>query len=428
MMRTIMLSSIFILFQSATLRNFFGIRVSGVLIIFAGYALAVVVTQIMTLVIYSMTNSRPRRKNLVKMLAIILFAPLVGAGVWYIANSGGDLQSALLDLMRSPIASFTPIVGWAAAGSVAFVTGNIVMGGLYFGFLFLTGAILVIVICAGNPDYYEDVLVASETAFEKMRTVAEGQINTEAISDKQVHIKATGIEGFGASAIFHRHIRESFRANRFGLWGISTLLLAAGSAAYALIQIYTGDSSGDIISIFITAMFFQLFLINTGRGLRDIYSHYIFLIPENPFKKLIWSNIEIMLKIAVQNLLIFAVAGIILNASPLLIIMPIVTCTLFAFVLLAINYLSLRFTGADMSYGLLIMLYLIPIVIVMAPGVVAVILLSIFIEGFTMIHGFIVLSAWEIVVGLGCFAAAKGILHTSEMQVIPENMKSNMNG
>jgi len=416
MMKASLLSSLFILFNSSTLRTFFGVEFSGMLMIFAAFVLVTAVSQLLTLVIYSMTNGRKRRQTFVKYAIGILFIPVAIGIVRHIVGAGMDVPAGLLDFLHSPISSYTPIAGWAATGAVAFITGQYAMGAFFFGLLAVVGIALVAVIYIGNPDYYEDVLVATETAFEKARDIADGKIEAATTSDKEIKVKNTGVGGIGASALFYRHLRESFRVNKFGLWGISTLVLTGLAIAYSLLMRQVGYEGGNhMITMLVIVMFMQIFLIGTGRGVKDQYNHYIYMIPENPFNKLLWSNLEAFLKIAVQNALMFISAGIVMGTDVTFIALSIITCTLFAFVILSISFLSMRFTGAHMSMGILSMIYMSAIVIVMIPGLAGAIIVAVMFGDAGLFLALAILSAWELAVGVVCFYAAKGVLHDCDI-------------
>jgi len=424
MMKTTLLSTMFILFNTQTLRNMFGVEFGGVLIVFAAFVLVSAVSQLLTLVIYSATNSKPRRQQFVRRVTALLFAPLVIGAVWFIQAAGMDVSEGLLNLMRSPISSLTPITGWAAAGIIEFLSGSSAMGALYFGLLVISGAVLVAVIYIGNPDYYEDVLVATETAFEKARDIADGNLDAASAMDKKIKVKATGIGGFGASAIFLRHVRESFRINRFGLWGFSTLVLLAAGIGYALLMRYVGYEGGEhLFSMIIILAFLQVFLAGTGRGVKDTYTHYIYMIPESPLKKMIWSNLEVIFKVAVQNTLILVAGGILLGSPLHLIVVGIITCTLFASVVLGMSFVSMRFTGSHMSFGILSMIHFLAIFVVMIPGLVGAIVALVILGQDGMTVALLILSAWELIAAVGCFALAKGVLHNSDMQTISQMTK-----
>jgi hypothetical protein len=263
-----------------------------------------------------------------------------------------------------------------------------------------------------NPDYYEDVLVATETAYEKNRAVAEGTLNPMGATKRHVKVTKTGIPGLGASAIFGRHYRESFRASRFGFLTLPSVLVVAGAIALAVLF-------GDISILLYSLPWVQIVLIGTGRGLKDLYSHYIYMIPESSFKKIIWSNMEIVARTLIENVLMFGVAGLLLRADILHIADCIAVYTLFSYLLLGVNYLIMRFTGADVSTGLLLFIYYLAVMLIIAPGVIAAIAVGVIVggEGGYML-GLTILAAWELLAGTVCFALSKGVLHNCDMAMM----------
>jgi hypothetical protein len=413
MAKTAFLLSFFILFQASSLGNF-GVDYSGVLLTFAGYILSVMTLLTASLVIYSVTNGKPRRKLAVKIITASLFVPMV---VYAVAQypAAGNIIAALESVITSPFLAFIPIAGWTASGVTALISGQIGAGLLWLGANVLLVAVMIAYILLSNPDYYEDVLVATETAYEKKRAAAEGNINAASVSGKAakaVKVSKTGIPYTGAAAIFGKHLRENFRENRFGLLTLPSVLIAAGGIVLAVVV-------GDISIILFSLPWAQIFLIGTGRGLKETYSHYIYMIPESSFKKIVWSNMEIITRTLIENVLMFGVAGAILRSNVVYILVCIVVYTLFSYLLLSVNYVFMRFTGADVSSGVLLMIYYFAVLLVTAPGVVLAVLAGLAIGGeAAFIVGLLVLTAWELLVGTVCFALSRGVLHDCDIAMM----------
>ena len=106
----------------------------------------------------------------------------------------------------------------------------------------------------------------------------------------------------------------------------------------------------------------------------------------------------------------------IIQANPLLIISSIALYTLFSLLLLAINYLSLRFTGVNISAGLMLVIYGLSVIVIMAPGLAAGLFVGFALGGNTgLILGIWLIAVWELIAGLICFALARGVLHNCDM-------------
>ena len=408
-----LVAGFFILFQGNSICANFDLSYWAVLLVFSGFILSAFFMQIVSLIIYSFANGRAGRKRLVRLVTALLFAPLVIVfGVNLLQG-----QSALVALeatLRSPALSWIPAAGWAAEGSLSLIAGNLGTGFLFYGLIILVATALVFYIMRSNPDYYEDVLVAAETTFEKKRAAAEGKTSLEAISERRIKVAKTGINGYGASALFFKHLRESIRSGQFGLWGMSSFLIVAGAIAFSFIARDVG-----IITILITLIFIQMFMIGTGRGLKELMSHYIYMMPESAFSKILWSNAETVLKTLGESVVLFIAAGLIMGESAIVILLCVMAYTSFTLLLIGINYLFLRVTGMNISTGLTIMIYPFVIVCAMLPGLVLAIIAGVVVgEPWGIVVGLLVVSLWELTVACLSFIAAKSMLHNCDMMTM----------
>ncbi|MCL2243904.1 MAG: putative ABC exporter domain-containing protein [Treponema sp.] len=407
MAKTAFLAGFFIPFQAGWL-SVFGINFGGVMLIFAGFILSVIVLTIVSLFIYSKTCGSDVRKKFFRCFVLSLLLPLAVFLVYQYFQIK-DIYLTLEAAICSPFMKFIPVAGWTASGLTSLLTGDITGGIFFLSLNLLLGAGLTIYILLSRADYYEDVLVTTETAYEKKRAVSDGNITAASVSSRQIKVSGTGISGSGAYALFGKHVRESLRQNRFGFISLLSVFLIIGAATASSII-------SDLMIIMQILMWIQVFLIGTGRGLQETYSHYIYMIPESSFKKILWSNMEVMAKTLIESVLLFGISGILISANPALIVICILTYTLFSLLLLGVNYLSIRFTGADISTGILMMIYCFAVMLIIAPGITLAVATGTIIGGETgNLAGLLVLALWELGAGLGCFALSKGVLHNCDM-------------
>jgi hypothetical protein len=141
---------------------------------------------------------------------------------------------------------------------------------------------------------------------------------------------------------------------------------------------------------------------------------FIYMIPESPFKKILWSSGELLLKVAGETVAIFLAAGLIMGESVAMILLCMAVYLLFNFMLVGINYISMRFTGSDISAGLLVLIYFLLVMLIMVPGIVAAVVLAMLFPAFGLILPLVALAGWELLVGVFCFYAARGILHNCD--------------
>ncbi|MDR2770610.1 MAG: putative ABC exporter domain-containing protein [Clostridiales Family XIII bacterium] len=416
MTKTAFVTGFFILFQVNSLGPMFGLRFGAVLLLLCGFILACVLLFTLSLVLYSATNGRPARKTAVRLICVAALLPLAVRCLTELVGAA-DVAAALTDVIRSSVFAWTPVMGWVSAGTVFLLEGEAASGFLFLGLSVAALAALLAYIALSKPDYYEDVLVAAETAFEKKRNLAEGQINTEMSSSAKIRVAGTGIGGAGARAVFYKHLRESFRANRLGLWGLASILTVAGAALFA---VFLRNSDGAALPIILQVlMWMQIFMIGTGRGLKELYMPYIYLIPESSFSKIVWSNLEITFKVLVESLLVFGVAGAISGENPLFTAACAAVYVLFSFLLLGVNYLFMRLTGVDLSAGLLLFLYFVAVLLVMLPGLgLGFLALAFVADPWGPLVCLGILAVWELAAGLTCFALSRSVLDCCDMPVV----------
>lgn len=282
---------------------------------------------------------------------------------------------------------------------------------IFLGLIVLASVLMVIYIFFSKADYYEDVLCATETAFERKRAAMEGNLNAVSTTRK-IKVSKTGVGGHGCSAILSKHMRESFRENRFGFLGLSTVSYIVLAAAISWFM----RETVNLMIIGAILMYIQVIKIGTGHGLKELYSHYIYLIPEPPFSKIVWTNIEIMLKSFIEGVLTFGIAGVILGENIFIVIGAIAAYTLFSMFLVGVNHCFLRFTGANASAVMILMLYMFAIIIAMLPGIIPAFIIGFLIGGANgTILGLLIVTLWEMIAAAVCFYFSKGILHNCDM-------------
>lgn len=403
----------FILFQGATLQNF-GIDFKGLLILFFVFICTMIIFSILSLLIYSTTNGKTARKRIVKILAILIFLPLA-AFLIYTFIRNGDIMSALDIVLNSVIFKATPLIGWATAGALSLAQGKMLAGLGWLALTFLAGVAMFVYIMLSRSDYYEDVLVATETAFEKKRATTDGNVQVSTVTNSNVKVRGTGLKGYGANVFLYKHLRESFRENKFGFFGLSTIIIFAIIVLASLI--FKKEIEATLVMQIL--MWMQVFMIGMGRGLKEIYSHYIYMIPESSFKKIIWANLEIVFKTILESVLFFLIPGFITGENILITLFAMLTYTLFSLLLIGINFVSIRWTQANMSNGILIMIYIVVVMLVMLPGVICGMIVGFMIGGVVgTIVGLQIICGWELLASVICFLLSRSVLDNCDMPVI----------
>ena len=427
-LRALMFGSFFIVFQIQWMRSAFGIGVLSIIPLAIGYVLMTFAGNILAQLIYGFTNGVRRRKSIAKVLIAAVFVPTVVVFFLEMMNAGWSFWDGLPAFLLSPVVDFTPVVGWAVAGIYAFFVGDLFLGLLFFGLLIGVSAIFIAVLYLKNPDFYEDTLGATETAFEVQRAAQEGDMNASMeamIVDRNIKIKGTGLMGFGAKVFLFKHLRESLRVSRFGLWGFGSLALVVGAPIFAFFTRPDTvepplDSYESFISVLSMLIFAKMFTYGVSRGSIETYNHYIYMIPAGAFSKWIWANGEAMLKALPEAIIIFTAMGFILGLPVAAAIAGMFMYILFVFYLCGINLAFMRIYGAKLNSGLIVFLYFVIVIVPLLPGIAAWILIVFnFPTEAGMILGMASFNLWQFLLGLGCFLISKGVLHNCDMPVAP---------
>ena len=414
--KSALLAGLFILFQSVTLGGMFGTGFLSLLLIIGIFALCFCLSEIVAILIYSVTNGNRVRRGIAKAAVAFVFLPLV-VTIFMAFIRESELMAALLYVCKSPAFKMTPVSGWGAAALVALLKGHWLTGGL---FLTLTaGAIagLLVVLFRLKSDYYEDVLVATESLFEKRRAIAEGNIGLATATEKKIRIVKTGLSGYGARALFGKQLRETLRGSRFGFINTRTFIYTAAAAFFAFLK--RDAPENNLLIILQIFAWLQVFTIGMEPSLREFLTHYIYLIPEPPFKKLIWNSLSFVPKTCIDATLIFGIAGAVLRENPLVVSAAIITCAMFTLMLIALNIFSLRWTSTDLSAGILFTIYVFSVMIVIMPGLIPAFIIAAVVKGKAgIIAALGILSLWEMFVSFLCFAFSKSILDDCDMPVV----------
>ncbi|MDR1663655.1 MAG: putative ABC exporter domain-containing protein, partial [Clostridiales bacterium] len=415
LMKSSFIAAVFILYQASTLKTLWGINYAGVWYLMLAYMVCIFTMSVLSVIIYIWSNGNGKRKKIVRLILGLFYAPLIILFLTGLGSASGGFAAALASVCRSPWLSAVPLAGWCAQSVVSVVSGDMAAGLLFLGFNFVTVAVSLLYIAFGKADYYEDVLVATETAFEKKRALQEGNINAVNAPARKIKVAATGIDGSGANTFLYKHLRETLRESRFGLIGLSTVILTAVSVIAALV--FKERAS---LWMFVGFMLYvQMLKAGTGRGLKELYTHYIYMVPAPPFAKVVWSNFEIAVKAVIEAVFIFTPAGVIIGAGWAAILCGIITYALFTLFVLGVNLMTMRFTGPDISPMVMLMLYIFGMIVLMLPGVIPAIAVGVVVGGGGgEIAALLIVSGWEALCAGVCFFVSREILHNCDMPVM----------
>ena len=419
-MASSLLMMVFLLFYGGMVGNTFGVTVGQTIVLVLGIALMVFTMQIIVLLIYTFSSGRPERVRLVQTCLYIV----LGAIVTFVIGSfllNGSTVEAIYAAIASPYLEFVPIAGWIKGMIFGIISGSIVNIILYsvLNVVLIVGSILLFV--NSDSDYYEDVLQTTETTFERKTATKAGRM--AALNTKPLKVKETGINhGWGANTFFFKHLLQDKRQNRIPFIRTSTIMMVLINIILVIflkgISGSGNDSipSGMLMPIALAASCYILFFFNiAGDWTLELQKPYIYLIPAKPFEKLIWASLSTILKPVIDGALIFTLLCLVLKANPATALICMLIYGSVGFLFTAANVLSQRLFGQIINKGLTLLLYMLMILLLIAPGVGASAMLYAFAK---WLPGFIIglpVVVWNILVSLGIFAACRNLLSTVEL-------------
>ena len=366
---------VFIFFEYGLLHNTYGVDLGQLFLLVLGYGFTYFCAEITAMAIYIFVNGNPVRKRWMRIGLYAFVALLVLAVAYpFVQNGFINPLESLSEGAASPLASFFPVLGWAKSFAYMALTRNMGMAFLFLALMVLFIAAMVLLITKMQSDFYEDVLQATEVTYAQKEAAKEGKVQEASLSltGGKVNRGHTGLrKGWGAGVFYYKHMLENRRAGIFFFDKMSLLFLVIGG----IMAFFMRDFG--LIGMFSMFTYFQLFTSATGRWLRELDIHYVYLIPERPFSKLIHLCMENICKVAVDATVTMLLIGLIIGASPVEIVAAILARFGFGMVFMAGNILSQRVLGKIASKGLLMFLYFIVMILLCLPGILGGVLLGI---------------------------------------------------
>ena len=414
-----LLLGFFLLFQYGWLNSVYGVGYGHLLLIVVGYALTLFFAQLCAMAVYVRTSGKDNAGRAIRLcvygaaavyIALAAFScrdalPLLSQGDYEPALTAGSAFFSTLPGLLFPVS------GWISGIVGALFTGNWLQLALCAVLILAAFAALLLLITKSKNNYYEDVLQTAELAQSAITAKKEGQL-AEA-SPKNVKVGKNGLgKGLGASAIYYKHKVENRRSGVFFISNMS-LLFAVIIIAFSFFMKMAED--GAIIAVFAMGTYMQLFSVALGRFNRELIKPYIYLIPEPPLKKLLYSLKEGLIADSIEAVLIFVPVAFIIGASPLDTVFCILARISFSLLFTAGNVLVERVFGTVSSKVLIFFFYFFSLLVLAIPGVVLGVVLMTFLPLPGFLGVFLGMALCNVLLSLLVLYLCRGLLQYAEL-------------
>ena len=422
-MTSMILVVVFLMLYSPMLMEMFDLTPGQVLMMLVGLAFLLILAQILSMLLYNLSNGSAARRRIVSFAvygAAAVPALFVAAGALRSENVyQGALQSA-----SSPLLDAFPVAGWLRGAIFGAISGNGGQASLYTALILALTIVSVILLVKGNPDYYEDVLQSTEVTYVAMQEKKANEDGTDLTRMRNRHVvKKGGFHGgWGASTFFYKQLCEMRRKNRFGFLSTSTILIvliAVGMVVF-LERTSRGDSApmnaeAMYLSVLTMEIYLLFFFQATADWVAELKKPYIYLVPSSSLSRLIWASVTTLAKPLVDGAIAFTVLWLYLRVSPVIWICSILMYASFGCLFTATSILFFRLFGQPAPKGLLAFLQLLILLVLAIPGGALALIAMIALQLPWYLAG-IAFSAGCILVTLGIYAACHNILEAPEMR------------
>ena len=373
-MGTSLLLGFFILFQYSWMNNMYGVSFAQLFLVILGYGLSLFLAQLIAMVLYSRISHSDSKKRTAKLVSYgFVGALFVASAIYVLPSTGTDYNLILtkaVEFFNSPFITSFPVAGWTSGIVTGIMTANLLQILVSVSALTVLSVILVFLISKTGSGYYEDVIKATEISQSAITAQKEGKVGE--VIPQNVRVGKIGLDkGSGASAIYYKHMVENRRSGILFVSNMSLIFMAIA----ILISFFMRDVG--IVGIFAMATYMQLFSVALGRFPKELAKPYIYLIPESPLKKLLYAIKEGLVSNTVEAVVLFAIAGIIIQANPIEIVLCIAARITFSLLFTAANIAVERVFGSATSKVLTMLFYILVVLLMLIPGVALIILFSV---------------------------------------------------
>ena len=297
-----------------------------------GWILLLVFQRLMIVLTYTVCTTHEKLKPYVfpLIVGIVVLLGMIAGGT-YLANGQNLLEAAHMTF-ASHWLRYLPVIGWYKGMIMCAVNGEVVPFLIYLVLMLASVVVFIVAIwqipadfyedalseaskrAQMKADFYEDALASAGKRAQMLEAAKEGRVIAGKAHAKKQQ-KEGNLKGWGASVFFTKEIYCRKRTAKFGIITNTMLFYLLVSVGISLFCVRIMEVSGFLVPGCI--LFFVLFFRNMGNPIaQETARNWLFLVPENPYKKVFFGVLAGTSLCAMDLLPALVVSALLLHEKP----------------------------------------------------------------------------------------------------------------
>lgn len=288
-MGLILVSSLFMIFQLPNLILNAHLSPWAAVVILIAWLIILTIGELISVCTYTIVATYNNLRKFIHPIVYGVISILLILYLSLISVGRMDKFDAAKYMFASKSTRWVPVWGWIRGVVMYSIEGNIPALLMCVAGLVILSALFIYIIWNIKADFYEDALTEASELQEKVAAISEGRTLGLKRSKK---IKSGEIgRGEGANVFFFKNLYNRKRSARFGFITNTMVIFFAINICVALF-IRLAAQSNNLIPLSIIILYVVFFRSFANPLAEESTKNYLFLVPENPFRKLFYSLIS----------------------------------------------------------------------------------------------------------------------------------------
>lgn len=322
--------------------------------------------------IYIVDTAREGFKKKVKAVLLILLAVLFAVFMAVLTNNDFNIQKSAQLFFTNWLYNLVPLFGWTKWAVFSLVQGNIITGFIPALTLLAVSDIgLALLLYNVKADFYEKAMHDSANLQRVMEQFKSGHADQRSFLKLKNRRIKTGF-GRGAAAIYSKHHLESKKIG-----------IMANYRELVMGLFYIGF--GVVFKMgfeFVVAMvgFASLTMSLNESWHADFKKPYVFLIPENSFKKVIYSVLPGLQKSIFCGIVSIIISGFVFRQQPVNVVSYIIIFISFGILFVFAEIITYRILGGGVSTVVMVFIRMLFAIFTCLPAFAGVAVIAVIIQ------------------------------------------------